>query len=68
MSIDLNDPETFEDIDADLEPTTRLPLMDDSSSGERINELILRYAAWTESELAGGAGELIRRFRTPPPE
>jgi len=67
MSIDLDDPETFEDIDADVETTTRLPLMDVSSSGERINELILRNAAWTESELADGAGELIRRFRTPPP-
>ena len=67
-SVDLDDPETFEEIDADVEQTTRLPLMDDSASGERINEVILRFAGWTEAELAGGAGELIRRFRTPPPE
>lgn len=66
MSIDLEDPETFEDLDAESEHAARLPVIRHGGVGRRINEIILEYCAWSEACMAERVGALIRRYRVPP--
>lgn len=66
MSIDLEDPETFEDLDAESEHAARLPVIRHGGVGRRINEIILEYCAWSEVCMAERVGALIRRYRVPP--